>query len=127
MNHRILIVEDDPTLLFALQEYLGQSGYAVDVASELEEACAMLMNMPYQVVVTDIRLTPVRSAEGLDVIEFIRERSMTTRVVVLTGYASTMAEREARRLGVDRFIRKPVPLSVVAEAVAQLVPAEAMC
>ncbi|HSP15598.1 MAG TPA: response regulator [Thermoanaerobaculia bacterium] len=127
MSNRILIVEDDPTLLFALQDYLDHSGYVVDTASELAEAYAMLMNMPYDVVITDMRLTPVRSSEGLDVIEFIRERSMMTRVVVLTGHATSMAEREARRLGVDRFIRKPVPLSVVADAVSQLIHAEVPC
>ncbi len=125
MSNRILVVEDDPTLLFALQEYLDHSGYVVDTATQVEEAFAMLMNVSYDVLITDIRLTPFRSSDGLDIIEFVRERSMSTRVIVLTGHATSMVEREARRLGVDRFLRKPIPLSQVASAVAQLVLAEA--
>ncbi len=123
MSKRILVVEDDPTLLFALQEYLEHSGYVVDTAADVGEAYAMLMNVAYHVLITDIRLTPPRSFDGLDVIAFVRDRSMDTRVIVLTGYATQTVEREARRLGVDRFLRKPVPLSQVATAVAQLVPA----
>ncbi len=125
MSNRILVVEDDPTLLFALQEYLDHSGYVVDTATQVEEAFAMLMNVSYDVLITDIRLTPFRSSDGLDIIEFVRERSMSTRIIVLTGHATSMVEREARRLGVDRFLRKPIPLSKVASAVAQLVLAEA--
>lgn len=125
MSKRILVVEDDPTLLFALQEYLDHSGYVVDTAAGAGEAYAMLMNVAYDVLITDIRLTPHRSFDGLDIIGFVRDRSMDTRVIVLTGYATQMIEREARLLGVDRLLRKPVPLSQVATAVAQLVPAEA--
>ncbi|HEU4521564.1 MAG TPA: response regulator [Thermoanaerobaculia bacterium] len=121
MKPRILIIEDEPTLLFAIQDYLDQQGYDVDGAAELEEASALLMNVAYDVVITDIRLTPVQNGEGLHVIEMIRERSLAARVVVLTGCGSISIEKAAHRLGVDRFIRKPVPLSVIAGTVSELV------
>ncbi len=121
MSKRILVVEDEPSLLFALQDYLSQCGYTVDCASELEEAHALLMNVTYDVIITDLRLTPVQCAEGLEVIELVRERSLPSRVIVLSGTATQITEMAARRLGVDRFIRKPVPLSVVAGAISDLV------
>jgi DNA-binding response OmpR family regulator len=120
MKKRILIVEDEPTLLFALQDYLDQHGFEVDAVSELEEANALLMNMPYDVVVTDLRLTPVQAAEGLNVIEMVRERSLSSRIVVLTGCGTGAIENAARRLGIDRYLRKPVPLSVLAGTISEL-------
>jgi DNA-binding response OmpR family regulator len=121
MRQRILIVEDEPTLLFAIQDYLDQQGYEVSCAAELEEASALLMNIPYDVVITDLRLTPVQAAEGLHVIELVRQRSLPARVIVLTGSATAAVEKSARLLGVDRYLRKPVALSVIAQTVSELV------
>ena len=121
MKKRILIVEDEPSLLFALQDYLDQQGYDVSVAAELEEASALLMNLPFDVVITDLRLTPVQAAEGLHVIELVRDRSLDSRIIVLTGSATAAIERSVRNLGVDRYLRKPVPLAIIARSVSELV------
>ena len=121
MKKRILIVEDEPSLLFALQDYLDQQGYDVSGAAELEEASALLMNLPFDVVITDLRLTPVQAAEGLHVIELVRERSLHSRIIVLTGCATAAIERSVRSLGVDRYLCKPVPLAVIGGTVSELV------
>ena len=121
MKKRILIVEDEPSLLFALQDYLDQQGYDVSVAAELEEASALLMNLPFDVVITDLRLTPVQAAEGLHVIELVRDRSLDSRIIMLTGSATAAIERSVRNLGVDCYLRKPVPLAVIARSVSELV------
>lgn len=121
MTKRILIVEDEPTLLFALHDYLDQRGYAVDTASEPDQARRLLEGPPYDVVITDLRLTAAHEAEGLHVIATVRERDHSSHVVVLTGCATPATESAARRLGIDCFLHKPVPLSVVAGTVSQLV------
>lgn len=120
MRKQILIVEDEPTLLFAMQEYLAARGYAVETASGLQQAYSCLMNTQYDVVITDIRLSQTHTAEGLDVIDFIRARSSGTAVIVLTGNSSASIERDARRLGIDRFLHKPLPLAAIAEAVSEV-------
>jgi ActR/RegA family two-component response regulator len=121
MKKRILIVEDEPTFLFALQDFLELHGYAVDAAGALQEANALLTRAAYDVVITDLRLTPAQEAEGLHVIEMVRERLTGARIVVLTGCGSTAIEKAATRLGIDRFLRKPVPLAVVEGTISELV------
>ena len=121
MEKRILIVEDEPTLRFALQDYLGQAGYAVDAAAELMQADELLSCASYDVVITDLLLSAAREPEGLQVIEHVHERDHCSRVVVLTGCENAAVEESARRLGVDRFLRKPVPLAFLARTVSSLV------
>ena len=121
MAKRILIVEDEPTLRFALQDYFDQAGYAVDAAAELAQADELLSGVSYDVVITDLLLTAAREPEGLQVIERVHERDQCSRVVVLTACDNAAVEESAMRLGVDRFFRKPVPLSILARTVSSLV------
>lgn len=123
MKQKVLIIEDEPSLLFAIHDYLGQQGYDVTAASEMEEASALLMNVRYDVVITDIRLSPLQATEGLQIIELLRERSHSSRIIVLTGSSTLAIEKKARHLRVDRYLHKPVALSFIARTVAELVAA----
>jgi DNA-binding response OmpR family regulator len=121
VSRRILLVDDEPALLYAIEAYLGERGYEVHSASELARANAMLAARSYDVVVTDMRLSASPHAEGLNVIRYIRDHGLTARVVVLTGTAGQETESQARELGIDRFLHKPVPLAELAGIVDDLV------
>ena len=124
MRKRILFVDDEPSLLYAVQQFLTDAGFDVDCALELEEAQALLSNIAFDVIVTDIRLTPLQGAEGLHVLGFARQRGLKTRLVVLTAYATQDVEGEARRLGVDAFLNKPLPLPRLAAVLTSLTEGE---
>ena len=111
---RILLVDDEPALLYAIETYLVERGYEVHSASDPSRANAMLATTSYDVVVTDMRLSASPDSEGLNVIRYIRDNRLTARVVVLSGTASRDTEWKARELGVDRFLHKPVPLAELA-------------
>lgn len=115
--HRLLVVDDEAPILFALKDYFTCFGYEVDGARELEEAKALLVNYPYSLVIADMRLTGIGGTEGLEMIGFVRERFPATRVILLTAYGSSEIEAEALKLGVDAFLHKPKPLSEVAQIV----------
>ncbi len=104
-----------------MSEYFSLQGYKVDTASELEEAEKLLGATNYKVVIQDLRLTIANSRDGLDMIRLIREQNPQTRIVVLTAYGSAEVEDEARRCGADAFLRKPKPLSQVAQVVQGLI------
>jgi len=53
----------------------------------------------------------------------IRSQNPQTRIIVLTAYGSSEMEDEARRCGADAFLRKPKPLSQVAQVVQGLLEA----
>jgi DNA-binding NtrC family response regulator len=116
MNDRILIVDDDDQLVNAYREYLSGLGYPVDSAGEIEEAQALLAHFPYSVVITDLRLSRL-SFGGLDLVKFIRDISLPTRVVVLTAYGWPELKAEAANQGVDAFLRKPMRLSDLGKTV----------
>jgi len=107
---RLLIVDDEAAIRFALVEYFRGSGWTVDAASEKEEAEALLACTRYAVVIADLRLTGIHGVEGLDIVQWSRHLRPETRVVLLTGNATPEIEAEARRLGADAFLQKPLPL-----------------
>src|SRR3977135_1176497 len=98
---RLLIVDDEPSVLFAISSSLGGTNWMVDCARELEEAQALLANVVYDVVITDVRLSDVQQAEGLHVISFIRDRAIDVPLVVLTAFETDEIRREVERLGVN--------------------------
>ena len=117
----LLVVDDEESICFSMSEYFSLHGYKVDTASEVEEAEKLLGATNYKVVIQDLRLTMTSSHDGLDMIRLIKEHNPQTRIVVLTAYGSPEIEDEARRCGADAFLRKPKPLSQVAQIVQGLI------
>ena len=121
---RLLVVDDEESICFSMSEYFSLHGYRVDTARELEEAEKLIESTEYKVVIQDLRLTTTtRNPDGLDIIKMIRDHNLQTRIIVLTAYGSAEVEDEARRCGADAFLRKPKPLSQVAQVVQGLIEA----
>jgi two-component system response regulator TctD len=111
---RLLLVDDEDTILFAMREYFTASGFRVDCAGEREEAEALLASREYSAVIADLRLTGSDSGDGLNVIAAAREKSRRLRVVLLSAHASPQVEARARAAGADAVLRKPRPLREIA-------------
>jgi DNA-binding response OmpR family regulator len=121
---RLLVVDDEAAIRFALSEYFRENGWSVDSAAEKEEAEALLTCTEYAVVIADLRLTGISGVEGLDIIQLSRHLRPETRVVLLTGNGTPELEAEARRRGADAFLHKPLPLAQLQAVVDSLVEAE---
>ena len=120
MTKRMLIVDDEESILFALSDFFGTQGFEVDCARELEEAEALLGKHHYTVAIADLRLTGINGTEGLELISYVREKSPGTKVLLLTAYGSQEIQAEATRRGVDAFLQKPKPLAEVANVVSSM-------
>jgi len=116
----ILVVDDEESILFAVEQYLTAIGCTVDCARELEEAQALLSNIHYQLVLADLRLSGIHSTEGLDLVTTVRECCPRTRVVVVTAYGTRDIEDEALRRGADAFLHKSTPLPELARVVREM-------
>jgi len=102
---KLLVVDDEPQLLFSVREYLTRVGYAVDAAESGAEALALLMEEPPDLIVADILM------EEMDGFELQR------RVVALTGgripfifltAKSDLTDRlTGLRAGADDYVVKP--------------------
>ena len=117
----LLVVDDEESICFSMSEYFSQHGFKVDTAREKEEAEGLIKETEYKVIIQDLRLGVERRSEGIDIIKFVHEHNPETRIVVLTSYGSPEAEQEARNAGADAFLRKPKPLSQVAQVVQGLI------
>jgi DNA-binding response OmpR family regulator len=120
---RLLVVDDEAAIRFALCEYFGKQGWTVDSAAEKEEAEALLACTEYAVVIADLRLTGIYGVEGLDIVRWSHHLRPETRVVLLTGNGTPEIEAEARRRGADAFLHKPLPLPELEAVIASLVGA----
>ena len=80
-----------------MREYFVAKGWSVDCARETHEAVALLAEHDYGIAILDLRLSGTPGAEGLDLIESVRDRSPRTRIILLTAYGSR--EIEALRAG----------------------------
>ena len=124
MTTRLLVVDDEQSILLAMREYLEHRGFRVDCASSPAEAEALLLGQgAYDVVIADLRLSAADAAGGLRLLRRVRERHPSTRTVLLTAYGSPEVEAEARRLGVDALFAKSHRLEEVASLVRSLAPA----
>jgi DNA-binding response OmpR family regulator len=117
LRNRILVVDDEQSILFAVKDYFESKGLQVDTARELGEATAFLGVNRYSVAIVDLRLSRSDLSEGMTLVSTIREVSPETRILVLTAYGSTGSERRALATGVDAFLRKPKPLAELAQIV----------
>ena len=117
----LLIVDDEESICFSMKEYFSHTGFAVDTAVDIEDAERLIGDGKYAVLIQDIRMGISRDFGGMEVIKFARTHRPEMGIVVLTAHGSREIENEARVLGVDAFLRKPQPLSQIAQVVQSLI------
>ena len=114
---KLLIVEDEISTVFAMREFFSFNGYQVDCASDESDAMAFLDRSTYDVVITELHLTPHRCAEGMTVLSRARSRNPRALIVMLTAYGSEGSEHEAYGHGVNLYETKPVGLAKLAASI----------
>jgi two-component system nitrate/nitrite response regulator NarL len=125
---RVLLCDDHTLFAEAVGAVLARRGDDVRVASRPHEAVEQVTDRPPDVCVMDLRFAPDGEVEGLDAAAAVMAVSPRTRVLVLTGCATSELVRRGVALGVRGFVQKGEALSVVIAAVdavadgAMLVP-----
>ena len=110
MKLRLLVLDDEGSVIFALSDYFRTHGYHVDCTSEIEEAKALLAATHYSAAIIDLNLGGRENTEGFEMVRWARQRSPSTRLLILTAYGTPEIEMEARRCGVDALLHKPKSL-----------------
>lgn len=104
---RILIVDDEPSLLGQLKRTLQGQRYMVETAVDGEEAMDKLFETPFDLIILDIML-PKR--DGLSVLQEIRQAGMITPVLMLTARGEIDDKVKGLNLGADDYLAKPFSL-----------------
>lgn len=101
---RILLVEDDADLAQFIRKGLKEERHAVDVANDGEAGLALALDNPYDLVILDIMLPKL---DGLTVCRRIRDKGLSTPVLLLTARNTVETKVSAYDTGADQFLEKP--------------------
>ena len=112
----ILVIEDDKLMQEALTGVLESIGHTVHCESEGGTGFTNFQQNPYDLVITDLRMTPI---DGLTVIREIKSKNPDMPVIMITGYPTVETSVEAIKSGATDFITKPFEISMVEVAIRQ--------
>jgi len=120
---RILVVDDERSVTYALQMILTDLGHRVESAQSVAEATELLKGSPYDLVFTDLRLP---DASGIDLLTDIKSNTPDTQVIVMTAHGSLDVTIEAIKAGAFYYIEKPFTPDQVTMLVERALQFEAM-
>jgi DNA-binding NtrC family response regulator len=106
----ILIVDDEKHIRNHLATYLRGLGHTAETAEDANQALQALERTPFELVLSDVRMTGM---DGLALLGEIRRRSPDSVVVLMTAYATVPQAVEAMRAGAYDYLVKPFSLDQV--------------
>ena len=101
---RILIVEDEPDIVFSLQEDLRRQGYATSVSGDGDDAIRRATTERWDLILLDVMLP---GANGFEVCAAIRRAGVQTPVIMLTARARETDKESGLDAGADDYVTKP--------------------
>lgn len=114
LAERVLIVDDEPSILFAYRKLLERQGLAVDSCDCLCEALQYLQKHHYLAVVADMRLQGGTVADGLVLVREVRLLQPAAGVIVASASSDEQTRQAAYQLGASHYLEKPVhPLRIL--------------
>jgi DNA-binding response OmpR family regulator len=111
---RVLLVEDQEKTASFIRKGLVTEGFAVDAAPDGETALTLAATAPFDAIILDIML-PGR--DGLSVLRVLRERRVTTPVLLLSARSEVSERVDGLNAGADDYLPKPF---VLAELIARV-------
>ncbi len=114
MQDRLLLVDDDASLLKLLVIRLKAEGFALLTASSAEEALQVLRNNPIDLVLTDLRM---EGASGLDLFTQVRHFFPGLPVIIMSAQGTIPEAVSATQMGVFEFLTKPVDKTLLLETI----------
>src|SRR6266852_8967926 len=104
---KILVVDDEPSILKLLKEALTQWGYQVECVGTGAEALEAIRTGLYDAAITNIRMPEM---SGLDLLREIKRQDESIEVIVMTGYPTITSAVEALKGGAYDYLSKPLIL-----------------
>lgn len=101
---RVLLVEDEPGLVLTLTDRLKSEGYEVGSASDGPAGLERATREPWDVILLDVMLPGM---SGFDVCRDIRQRNITTPIIMLTARGQVVDKVLGLKLGADDYLTKP--------------------
>lgn len=107
---KVLVADDEQSLREVLSIFLEQEGFEVYVALHAEEACALISQIDFSLILSDLRMP---RGGGMRVLEHLKNQSHEALVIMMTAYASPETAVEAMKLGAHDYLIKPFQLEAL--------------
>ncbi|MDX1386162.1 MAG: sigma-54 dependent transcriptional regulator [bacterium] len=104
MKSQILIVDDEVSILRALDRFLSDQGYRVTLCDNYKSGLQALSEGFYDLALVDLKLG---SDSGIDLIEQIQKISPQTSAIIMTGFGSIESAVDAIKAGAFHYVTKP--------------------
>ena len=119
MPKKILIVDDEPSIIVPVQFLMEQNGYDVMVAFSGEEAMEIIAEKKVDLILLDIMLPVI---DGFEVCQRVRENPQWNKIkiILLTALGSDANVEKGLALGADAYITKPFSNVDIVEKVKEL-------
>ena len=114
MRKRILIVDDERSLLESLEMFLSEKGYEVCCAMTAEEALQKNDSFKPDVVILDVRLPDM---DGIEVLRNLRRKAKKSNVIIITAFHDMDTTISAMKSGACEYIPKPIDIEELERAV----------
>ena len=118
---RVAVVDDEPLALKNIRRIVARDGHEVEAFTNPAQALQRMLQSPFHIVMTDIRMPQM---SGMELLERIKARFPETQVILFTGYASVDDAVKAIKKGAFYYVEKPLTpdkiLSVLKRAVEKL-------
>jgi len=116
---KILIVDDEQSILLSLTHLLKIPGVEVIACNEIEQAEEALANTHFDLVIADIRMSGVNGIEGLELLSYVKQH-FDTEVIIMTGFGSPEIEADAYLRGAFHYFKKPIEIKDLMKKVSTL-------
>ena len=115
-TERILIVDDESTIVAQQEAILSHLGYTVTAKTSSEEALAAFKNNPddFDLLLTDQTMPELT---GGNLAREVLSRRPDMPIILCTGYSATLSKEGAREIGIKKYLNKPVTLEELARSV----------
>jgi len=116
-GRRVLLVDDDATILDVIGEALREAGHEVEAIDSGAQAIVSMRSGRHDVVVTDLGMPGVN---GWEVARAARDMEPRLPVIVISGWGAQIDKRQLSECGVDALLAKPFRLEQIRDSVARV-------
>ena len=115
---KVLIVDDESAICDLLKTYLEKLGFQAFIATNGEQALAILREEEPAIMTLDIRMPGLN---GYEVLQKVKRRHPELFIIVVTGIDVPNMEEMLEHSGAHAILRKPVDLQKLSDAICELV------
>ena len=111
---RLLLLDDEPIVVKRLKPAFEKLGYDIEVFTDSSAAMSRIQEQDFDIIITDLKM---KGIDGMRFLTSVKEKSPSTEVIVITGFATIETAKESFQKGVFDFVAKPFKIGEIQEIV----------